>query len=143
MRMTQAGIDLIKSFEGCRLTAYKDAIGILTVGYGHTGPDVHADMTINEAAAESFLVHDLERMEKAVSGMVTNARLSDAQFSALVCFAYNVGPNNLKQSTLLRCVNKGNMPDAAKEFLKWDHAQGRVLAGLTRRRKAESDLFQS
>lgn len=141
MRTNQAGIDLIKSFEGCKLDSYRDIVNILTIGYGHVGPDVHEGMEINQSMADGLLQHDLERFELGVSGMI--AGLNSNQFSALVCFAYNVGLGNLKASTLLKKALVGDMDGAAAEFLKWNHAGGQVVAGLTRRRQAESDLFRS
>lgn len=152
MRKTNdAGIDLIKSFEGLRLTAYQDSGGIWTIGYGHTG-GVKRGQRITKDEAESFLREDLDEAEATVEDVVT-VDLSDNQFAALVSFAYNVGPGKkgekdgfvtLKSGrppTLLRKLNAGDYDGAADEFLKWNHQGGRVLTGLTRRRKAERSLF--
>ncbi len=139
--MTQAGIDLLKSFEGLRLKAYKDSVGIWTIGYGHTG-SVSPDMEITAGEAEELLKKDLESFEAGVQKLLTTP-VTPNQFAAMVCFAYNCGLGNFKQSTLLRCVNKHNIAGAADEFLRWDKAAGIVLPGLTRRRKAERELFLS
>jgi lysozyme len=136
----QAGIDLIKSFEGLRLTAYYDQVGVLTVGYGHTGSDVFDGQVIDEAAAESLLRGDLARFESAVDGAIT-VDVSDNQFAAMVSFTYNLGPGNFEKSTLLKLVNQQDFAGAADEFPKWDRAGGVVSAGILRRRNAERDLF--
>ena len=140
MKINQAGLALLKEFEGLRLEAYKCPAGVLTIGYGHTGADVHESMHINHSMAQKLLEQDLEKFETGVSKLL-KVKVNDNQFSAMVCFAYNVGLGNLKQSTLLNCVNKIQFQSAAKEFLRWNKAGGKVLAGLTRRREAESALF--
>lgn len=141
--LNKAGLDLIKSFEGCRLEAYKDIVGVLTVGWGHTGPDVYVGETWNQAQADAQLVKDLQRFEDGVVKLCKDRMPNPNQFAALVSFAYNLGLAALASSTLLRCFLKRNDPDAAKEFLKWNRAGGKVVAGLTRRREAESVLFTS
>lgn len=139
-KINAEGLKLIKDFEGLRLEAYLDAVNIPTIGYGHTGPEVKLGQKITEQEAEDLLKKDVERFEKGVHDAIT-VQVGENQFSAMVCFAYNVGLGNLKQSTLLKCLNKLNYRDAAEEFLRWNKAGGVVLAGLTRRRKAERDLF--
>ncbi len=143
MRLTQAGVDLIKEFEGCRLEAYPDpGTGSVpwTIGYGHTGPDVTKGMSITQERAEELLRKDLMKFELGVIELVPGVT-SDNQFSACVSLAYNIGIENFKRSLLLRCMQKYNFDHAAGEFLKWNHAGGRVLKGLTRRREAEMKLF--
>lgn len=139
--INQAGIDLIKSFEGCRLTAYRDGGGILTVGYGHTGPDVTEELTIDQDAANKLLEADIARAVAGVNKLVTYKQVTDNEFSAMVCFAYNVGLGNFKKSTLLLFVNKFNVAGAANEFLRWDKIKGVISPGLERRRQAERALF--
>lgn len=140
MRQTnQAGIDLIKSFESLRLVSYKDSAGIYTIGWGHTG-GVKRGQRITRAEAETFLQDDLAEAETAVEDAVT-VDLSDNQFAALVSFTFNLGGPALRKSTLLRRLNEGDYNKAADEMLRWNRADGRVLAGLTRRRKAERMLF--
>jgi lysozyme len=140
MQTNQAGLDLIKSFEGCKLDSYQDVVGIWTIGYGSTGPDIQGPMSWTQEQADERLAHDLQKFETGVSSHVTS-QLTSNQFSALVCFSYNVGLGNLESSTLLKDVNAGNFADAAAQFLRWNKAGGNVVAGLTRRRQAESDLF--
>lgn len=140
MKTNAAGISLIKSFEGCKLLAYRDQVGVLTVGYGHTGADVYEDMEINQAAADQMLNMDLRQFEAGVNACVKQP-INENQFSALVCFAYNVGLHAIKISTLLKKINKGDMRGAAAEFVKWDHAGGKVCTGLLKRRMAETELF--
>lgn len=143
MRLNEAGIDLIKSFEGCKLEAYKDGGGILTIGYGHTGKEVVEGLKIDQDAANSILEKDLARFCAGVDSLLSNKNITDNQFSAMVAFAFNVGLNNFKFSTLLRCVNRFNLEAAANEFLRWDKDNGRVIAGLTRRRESERALFKA
>ena len=138
-RTNSNGLRLIKSFEGLRLTAYQDAVGVWTIGYGTTR-NVRRGMRISRDQAEAFLQEDLVRFEKAVSDAV-KVPINDNQFSALVSFTYNVGSGALRSSTLLKKLNRGDINGAANEFPRWNKAGGRVLAGLTRRRNAERALF--
>lgn len=142
MRINQAGLDLIKSFEGLRLKAYVCPAGILTIGYGHTGPDVLENQEIDATTATNLLERDLERFEDGVESIV-RVYLTDNQFSALVCFAFNLGLGALAKSTLLKVLNEGQFSKAADELLKWNKARGLILPGLTRRRQAERILFLS
>ena len=138
------GIALIKQYEGLRLTTYKDAVGIPTIGYGHVENPIPpgGTRTITAEDAEQILREDLQRFEHDVNNMLT-VEVTQNQFDALVRFAFNLGPANLKSSTLLRKVNSGDFNGAAEEFPKWNHAGGQVLAGLTARRNAEKNLFLS
>lgn len=139
-RTNKNGLLLIKSFEGLRLKAYRDPVGIWTIGYGTTR-DVRPDMSISEAEAEQLLQQDLIRFEQAISEAVV-APVNDNQFSALVSFTYNVGSGALRSSTLLKLLNdRQDIHGAADEFPRWNRAGGRVLEGLTRRRNAERALF--
>ncbi len=139
-RTSSAGLQLIKSFEGLRLTAYQDMVGVWTIGYGHTGPDVRPGLMITQEQANALLAADLARFEQGVAKLVT-LLLNQYQFDALVSFSYNLGLGNLQHSTLLRLLNAGEVTAAAEQFLCWDKAGGRQVAGLTRRRKAERELF--
>ncbi len=134
------GLALTKQFEGLRLTAYQDSVGIWTVGYGHTGPDVHPKLTISEEQATQLLLKDVESAVASVNHLVTVA-LTQNQFDALVDFAFNIGAAKLANSTLLREINAGNFAAAAAQFPLWCHAGGVVLAGLLERRKAAQALF--
>ena len=138
------GIALIKQYESLRLTTYKDAVGIPTIGYGHVENPIPpgGTRTITAEDAEQILREDLQRFEHDVNNMLT-VEVTQNQFDALVSFAFNLGPANLKSSTLLRKVNSGDFNGAAEEFPKWNHAGGQVLAGLTARRNAEKNLFLS
>ena len=138
------GIALIKQYEGLRLTTYKDAVGSPTIGYGHVENPIPpgGTRTITAEDAEQILREDLQRFEHDVNNMLT-VEVTQNQFDALVSFAFNLGPANLKSSTLLRKVNSGDFNGAAAEFPKWNHAGGQVLAGLTARRNAEKNLFLS
>lgn len=140
MQTSNKGIALIKGFEGLRLKAYKCSAGVWTIGYGHT-KGVREGQTITEEQAESLLREDLRTFEVGVSSLVT-VFLHQCQFDALVSFAFNVGLQALKTSTLLRRLNNREPAErVAAEFLRWNKAGGKVLAGLTRRRQAEADMF--
>jgi len=143
MKLSQAGLDLIKRFEGCKLKAYQDAVGIWTIGYGHTGPNVHEGLTITQKQADDILAQDAGRFASGVSANV-NVSLTQAEFDALVSFAFNVGLGAFKTSTLLKLLNdNADRTVVASQFLRWNKAGGRVLDGLTKRRNAEKALFLS
>lgn len=143
MEINQAGIDLLKSFEECRLAAFKPLpTDPWTIGWGHTGDDVTEGLCWTQARADEVLTQDLQRFCTAVDNAVF-VKLSDNQFAALVDFVYNVGVEAFEKSTLLRLLNEGNYSDAAKQFQYWDHSAGRVIEGLSRRRAAETALFNS
>ena len=140
MDISQNGIDLIKRFEGCRLTAYKCPANVLTIGYGHTGQDVKQGLTITQEQAEKLLKSDLTVHCNNVSKLV-KVPLNQNQFDALVSFEYNIGYGNLSRSTLLALLNQKKYKEASEEFKKWKYAGGKVLAGLVKRREAEKELF--
>ena len=135
-----AGLALIKEFEGCRLDAYKDAVGIWTIGYGSTGPHVHPGDHITPQEAEALLQADLARFELAVEGAAPVA--TDNQFAAMVALSFNIGIGGLLRSSVLREHNSGHYAAAANAFGMWSKAGGRELAGLVRRRQAEADLYR-
>ena len=142
-------LDLIKSFEGLQLKAYNDpASGGLpiTIGYGSTykadGTKFKLGDTITEQQANSILQYVVTEKAKAVSTLLGSTILSQNQFDALVDFAYNLGSDNLATSTLLKLIKANpNNPTIDAEFLKWNKAGGKVMAGLIRRRKAEAELY--
>ena len=146
MQTSDKGIALIKQFEGCKLTAYQDSVGVWTIGYGWTKPvdgkPIRAGMTIKQETAERLLKTGLVSYENDVSRLV-KVDLTQGQFDALVSFTYNLGSKSLSTSTLLRKLNAGDYAGAADEFLRWNKAGGKVLNGLTRRREAERALFLS
>ena len=130
---------LIAQFEGCRLTAYKDSVGVWTIGYGHTGADVHQGLTITQQRANELLASDLKRFERAVEKL--GGDLAQHEFDAMVSFAVNLGEGALRSSTLLKKHAAGDRAGAREEFKRWNHAGGKVLAGLTKRRAAEAKVY--
>lgn len=140
MKINELGLGLIKKWEGLRLRAYKDTVGVLTIGYGSTFPKVTADQVISEAEANSRLQTDLAYFEQAVTQMVA-VPLNSNQFSALVSLAFNVGPGNLKGKGLINKLNSGDYEGAANSFPKYDNAGGKEDMGLYRRRLDEKALF--
>jgi lysozyme len=139
---SDSGFALTKKFEGLRLTAYQDQVGVWTIGYGHTGREVHGGMVITEDQADLLLHSDIAGAVACVNRAVT-AELSQCHFDSLVDFVFNLGCGRLLGSTLLRHVNAGEFNLAAPQFLLWDHAGGVVVQGLLLRRQAEMVLFQS
>lgn len=141
-KINKAGIELIKSFEGLKLESYQDIVGVWTIGYGSTGPDIGPSMKWTLEQCEARLRKDLDIFEKGVESSIT-VTVNDNQFSAIVSLAYNVGINAVKRSTLLKLLNSKDYAGAAEQFLRWNKAGGKEVAGLTRRRQAEKNLFNS
>lgn len=148
MKLTKAGLELIKNFESCKLKAYPDpgtGASPFTIGYGHTGPEVVPNLKWTQEEADQTLEDDLAAVGAHIQRLVRIA-LTDNEFSALVSLAYNIGVGALAKSTLLKTVNQGLSSDSeieavCNEFLKWNKAGGKVMAGLTKRRMAEAALF--
>jgi lysozyme len=138
MSPTADCIALVKSFEGCKLEAYADSVGIPTIGYGRT-QGVKLGDTCTQEQADAWLAEDLQSAADAVLRLV-KVNLSQGEYGALVSFTYNLGQANLARSTLLRLLNQGDKSCAA-EFPKWSFAGGKLLNGLLRRRLAEQALF--
>lgn len=143
MKISQKGLDLIKKYEGCELTAYKpvpDEPG-WTIGFGHHSPSVKQGMTITMAIAEQLLKEDLAKFEKVVNNI--GVRLRQHEFDALVCICYNIGEGNFNSSTLRKKVIEKSRKDAEiqAEFKKWNKAGGKVLNGLVKRRAEEAELW--
>jgi lysozyme len=136
------GLSLTEQFEGCNLTAYQDQVGVWTIGYGHTGADVTPGLTITQDQAQDLLAQDVGKAATCVNNVVT-VELSQPEYDALVDFVFNLGVGAFTGSTLLRDLNSGDFSDAATQFDAWDHAGGNVVAGLLRRRQAETALFSS
>ena len=145
-KVNKAGLDLIKSFEGLFLKPYLDPVQIPTIGYGTikypNGAKVTmADAAITQDKASEYLEFEVEEKSKNIERM-TKINLNDNEFAALASFAYNVGWPALEKSTLMKLLNAGaDRVAVADQFLRWDKAGGKVLPGLTKRRKAERDLF--
>lgn len=142
----EEGVKLIKSFEGFKSKPYKCPAGVPTIGYGATfypnGKKVTmSDRAITEQEATDLLRHVLESFEKYVDSYCIDT-INQNQFDALVSFAYNLGPANLKSSTLLKKVNANPKDETIRdEFMKWVKAGGKTLKGLVRRREAEANLY--
>jgi len=141
MKLGKDGLQLIKNFEGLRLEAYICPAGVLTIGYGSTGPHVKPGMKITQAEAERLLLKDLERFEAAVNDLV-KVPLTQSMYDALVSFAFNCGIGALEDSTLLRLLNQRNYTGAAAQFDRWTKGPNGPLPGLVRRRDAEEALFR-
>ncbi len=151
MRISINGINLIKEFEGLRLEAYQDIVGVWTIGYGHTGSDVHPGLTIDDSIAVELLHLDLRKFEDGLNSMV-KVELTQNQFDALMSFVYNVGLGGKDKSgkligfagsTMLKFLNVSDFLNAALEFPKWRKAGGKVQSALVDRRKKEQELFES
>jgi len=142
--LNEAGLNLIKSFEGFRSNFYNDAVGVRTIGYGHAcqgNACVGIKAPLSQAAAAALLAKDVRtRFLPCVRSAVKKA-LNNNQMSALTSFAFNLGCGALQGSTLLKKVNAGQFAAAAAEFGKWVKGGGRTLPGLVRRRAAERALF--
>lgn len=145
MNVNQAAVDLVKEFEGFRADAYKDAVGVLTIGYGTTamagvGIKPALGMKISKSDAEAYLQAALDKFANQIAPAIT-APINENEFGAFVSLAYNIGPGSFKKSSALRLFNAGEKEGAAKAILLWNKAGGKVLKGLTRRREAERKLF--
>lgn len=140
MRYSKTGDALTKGFESCRLVAYYDSKGVLTIGWGHTG-SVYPGMVITQEKADELLRGDYATAEAGVNRCVT-VKITQNEFDALVDEFFNVGVTAMCGSTEIRLLNSGDYQGAAGEFAKWDHAGGKVIAGLLRRRIAERTLFE-
>lgn len=145
MYITSAnGRALIEQFEGLRLKAYKDIVGVWTIGYGHTSaagaPTVTPGLTITSEQADAILARDLAATERKVNELV-KVSLTQNEFDALVSLAYNIGVGNFAKSTLLRLLNQRNYGAAAQQFGRWTKARGKTLKALVTRRKKEATLF--
>jgi len=142
--INQAGLDLLKQYEGLKLEAYPDpgtGGDPWTCGFGSTGPDIKKGLVWTVEQAENRLKEDLAKFEKGVEELA-KVPITDNQFSALVVFSYNVGLGNLSSSTLLKLLNAGNpKEEVANWLLRWNKANGNVMPGLVKRREAEKELF--
>lgn len=140
MRTSEKGIEFIKLSEGLLLKAYQDSGGVWTIGYGHTKGVKKGDQ-ITEFMATEYLKDDLRASEQAVNLYVTS-EIDQSQFDALVSFTFNLGPGNLKSSTLLKRVNADpNDPDIERQFKRWIYCKGVILKGLVKRREREAAMY--
>ncbi|MEG1695795.1 MAG: lysozyme [Acinetobacter sp.] len=144
MSISSFGVNLICDFEGKRLIAYDDGVGVWTIGFGTTiypnGIKVKKGDVCTEAQAKAYMAHDLKKFELAVNNAV-NVSLNQNQFDALVSLAYNIGTNAFKNSTLLKKLNAGDYRGAANQFDVWINAGGKRMQGLVNRRAKEKALF--
>lgn len=140
MKTGPRGLALIKSFESLRLTAYRDVGGVLTIGYGHTGPDVKEGDTITEHQAEVLLATDLLGAERAVEDRL-NREPRQSEFDSMVSLTFNIGVNAFKGSTLANLADGDHRTAAARQFPLWCKDNGQEVRGLLRRRFAEAALF--
>lgn len=139
MKTSQRGVDLIKEFEGFRANAYRDPVGIWTIGYGFI-KGVRQGDTISKEQAETRLKMELREYEQGVIE-ATNGEATQNEFDALVCFAFNVGVSGMKRSSVIKAHNRCDKLSASRAFGLWNKAGGKVFAGLTRRRRAEANLY--
>lgn len=139
MQTSDDMVSQIIHFEGFKTVAYRDSVGVLTIGCGHTGPDVTPGLTITEDQVYDLLGDDLSKFEAGVMRLCPTS--DQKQFDAMVSFSYNVGLGNLQNSTLRKKHNAGDYPGAAAEFGRWNKAGGNVLRGLTIRRAAEAQVY--
>ncbi len=139
MQLNVAGYALLKRHEGLRLKAYLCSAGVLTIGYGHTG-HVNPSQQITIEEAEQLLREDVARFETGVSRYV-RVPLNENQFSALVCFAFNVGLEAFAKSTLLNLLNRKWYTQVPAQLMRWSYAGGKQLRGLVARRQDEADLW--
>lgn len=139
MRISPEGLAFIKQAEGCSLTAYKDSVGVWTIGVGHTRGVKPGD-TCTDEQAEQYLLDDLESVYSDIEALV-EVPLSQGQFDALCSWVFNLGGPALRGSTLLKLLNQGNYDAARAQFGKWVKAGGETLPGLVKRRAAEAAMF--
>lgn len=142
MKASETVKSKIKEFEGCRLEAYKCPAGVLTIGYGHTGPDVAPGKRITPTEADTLFDRDIEKFENQLRQVVGTVNLRQCQWDAVVSLAYNIGIGAFSRSTLLRKLRSNpDNPAIRDEFLRWNRAGGKVLPGLVKRRLWESQRY--
>ena len=147
MHISDEGLELIKHFEGCptdeegNAVAYQDAVGVWTIGYGHT-KDVQEGDKWTKEKADFMLWRELEDEYEEYINNYVHVPLNQNQFDALCSWVYNLGPSNLKKSSLLRKLNNGDYEEVPQQIKRWNKAGGKVLEGLVRRREAEALLFE-
>ena len=140
MNISQEGISLIKKFEGCELEAYQCAAGVWTIGYGST-KNVKEGDTLTQKEADNLLLHEMQEYEGYIKELI-KVPLKQNQFDALVSWVFNLGPANLKASTMLKFLNAGDYHLIPSQIKRWNKANGKVLEGLIRRREAEALMFE-
>lgn len=139
MKTSKRGVELIKQYEGCKLYAYRDAVGVPTIGYGHT-KNVYMGMAITKEKADEFLVSDIEPIEKALN--ILGVPFMQQQFDALVSWIFNLGIGNFNSSTMKKFImaRRSNI-EITDQMVKWHNAGGKPLLGLKKRRVAEANMW--
>lgn len=140
LKTSQNGLSFIEQHEGKRLAAYRDGGQVLTIGVGHTGPDVYPGMTITHLEAMQLLAKDVVHAEQGVNSAV-KVPLTQNQFDALVSLTFNIGVTAFTSSTLLKKLNRGDYAGASAQFERWCRDNGRMVQGLLNRRRNEAALF--
>lgn len=140
MKLSADGIKALTRLEGCRLKAYADVGGVWTIGVGHTGPDVYEGKRITPEESDALLREDVGKFERAVGEAVT-VPLTQAQFDALVIFAFNVGVGAFERSSLVRGLNAGDYDSVPAQLRRWNRVKGAVVQGLVHRRDAEVAIW--
>jgi len=150
MVVNDAGLALIKSFEGCersradgKFQSYRCPANVPTIGYGSTGPDIGDGLVWTQAQCDARFLRDVSVFAQKVDAMIRDAETSPNQFAALVSLAYNIGACNFAKSSVLRFHKAGDHPEAQQAFGAWNKGGGKVLPGLVRRRAAEAALYGS
>ena len=139
MRISDKGLELIKTFEGCKLFAYRDSVGVPTIGYGHT-KNVRMGQAITQQQADNFLREDLQGCEKVLNALELS--LNQEQFDALCSWIFNLGEGNFLHSTMFRKLKAGATDvEVTDQLVRWFNAGGKPLKGLKRRRIAEANMY--
>lgn len=136
----KVALDLIRRWEGCKLTAYQCSAGVWTIGWGSTGPGITRGVVWTQAQADSRLASDVRKFADGVFGAVT-ASANENQLGAMISLAYNIGLGAFRSSTMLRLFNAGDISGARAQFQRWNKAGGKVVNGLTNRRNDEAAVF--
>ena len=142
INIIQRTFELTSKYEGCRLTSYKDPVGIWTIGYGNryiNNLPVKPNQRITQEVANELLETTLTNLYDQISKLLPG--LNDNQMVSILDFSYNVGLYAFEKSTLFKLLKSGNYDDASKEFNKWIYSSGKILPGLVRRRKEETNIF--
>lgn len=143
MNISERGLDLVKSYEKCRLVAFKPTPNdVWTIGWGHTGPDVDQHTVWTQQQADDGLVKDIGTAERCVNACVT-VPMTQGEFDACVSLCYNIGCDAFRKSTLVKLLNASDYDGAAAQFARWNKQAGIELAGLTKRRADEVELFET
>ena len=140
--ISERGLEFIRQHEGCKLEAYQDSVGVWTIGYGHTIGVKQGD-TCTQEQADAWLAEDAAQIGAKCINWLVKVPLTQEEFDALCSFSFNLGCSALRNSTLLKKLNDRDYAGAAEEFSKWDHAGGKQIAGLTKRRSDERELFET